>query len=139
MIELNFNDYPVPNEYHTPTIWIYPVADYVALEPNIQTTITNLQTLLASQGLDAADFGRVVIGGPMQGNAQYTDETPMSKFQHGVYLLRRRLVFWCPGNHSRPVLELEVQGVSHGCGLVGITPQDLHVGPFFSGIILFPH
>jgi hypothetical protein len=60
-------------------------------------------------------------------------------FQHGVYLFRRRLVFWCPGDHSRPVLELEVQGVGHGCGLVGITPQDLHVGPFLSGMILFPH
>lgn len=49
MIELNFNGYPVPNDYHTPTIWIYPVADYIALEPNTQTTITNLQTLLANQ------------------------------------------------------------------------------------------
>ena len=49
MIQLDLNGYPVPNEYHTPTIRIYPVADYIALEPNIQTTITTLQGLLASQ------------------------------------------------------------------------------------------
>ena len=48
-IQLDLNGYPVPNEYHNPTIRIYPVAGYVALEPNIQTTITNLQALLASQ------------------------------------------------------------------------------------------
>jgi hypothetical protein len=49
MIQLDLNGYPVPNDYHTPTIRIYPVADYIALEPNIQTTITTLQALLASQ------------------------------------------------------------------------------------------
>jgi len=49
MIELDFNGYPIPNEYHTPTIRIYPVADYVALEPNLQTTFDNLQALLVSQ------------------------------------------------------------------------------------------
>lgn len=48
---------------------------------------TSLKSLLASQGLAAADFGRVIMGGPMKGMAQYTDETPLSKFQHGVYLL----------------------------------------------------
>ena len=49
MIELTLQDYPVYNQYHDPIIHIYPVADYIALEPNIQTTLTSLQTLLASQ------------------------------------------------------------------------------------------
>ncbi|MBG0784447.1 MAG: hypothetical protein H0S79_05050 [Anaerolineaceae bacterium] len=49
MIELTLQDYPVYNQYHAPIIHIYPVADYIALEPNIQTTLTSLQTLLASQ------------------------------------------------------------------------------------------
>jgi len=49
MIELDLNGYPVANQYHTPTIRIYPVADYIALEATIQTTVTDLQALLASQ------------------------------------------------------------------------------------------
>lgn len=49
MIELTLQDYPVYNQYHDPVIHIYPVADYIALEPNISTTLANLQVLLASQ------------------------------------------------------------------------------------------
>ena len=49
MIQIDLNGYPVTNEYHTPTIRIYPVADYIALEPNLQNTISALQALLASQ------------------------------------------------------------------------------------------
>jgi hypothetical protein len=48
-IEIGLVGYPVPNEYHTPTVHIYPVADYIALEPNIQVTINDLQTLLTNQ------------------------------------------------------------------------------------------
>jgi hypothetical protein len=48
-IEISLVGYPVPNEYHTPTVHIYPVADYIALEPNIQITINDLQTLLTNQ------------------------------------------------------------------------------------------
>ncbi|HOX25336.1 MAG TPA: 4Fe-4S dicluster domain-containing protein [Candidatus Krumholzibacteria bacterium] len=48
-----------------------------------------VRQILASQGVDAAQFGRVVMGGPMMGHALYTDETPLSKFQHGVFLLGR--------------------------------------------------
>ncbi len=47
----------------------------------------SIRDLLASQGLKAADYARVIMGGPMQGTAQYTDETPLSKFQHGIYLV----------------------------------------------------
>ena len=49
MIELNLQDYPIFNQYHDPIIHIYPVAEYIALEPNINTTLTSLQALLASQ------------------------------------------------------------------------------------------
>ena len=49
---------------------------------------STIKTLLESQGLNADDFGRVVMGGPMRGMAQYSDETPLSKFQHGVYLMK---------------------------------------------------
>ena len=49
MIELTLQDYPVFNQYHDPIIHIYPVADYIALEPNINTTLTSLQALLTSQ------------------------------------------------------------------------------------------
>lgn len=48
-IELTLQGYPVYNQYHNPVIHIYPVADYIALDPNISTTLTNLQALLASQ------------------------------------------------------------------------------------------
>jgi len=47
----------------------------------------SIRDLLGSQGLKVADYARVVMGGPMQGTAQYTDETPLSKFQHGLYLV----------------------------------------------------
>jgi len=74
----------VPVVRKTVTISGGPLAQPVTVRTAVGTTT---KALLASQGLDAADFGRVVIGGPMKGYAQYTDETPLSKFQHGVYLL----------------------------------------------------
>lgn len=49
MIEIVLQQYPVMNAYHQPVIHIYPVADYIALEPNIQTTLESLQALLASK------------------------------------------------------------------------------------------
>jgi hypothetical protein len=49
MIELTLQDYPVANQYHDPVIHIYPVADYIALEPTINNTLTQLQALLTSQ------------------------------------------------------------------------------------------
>ena len=55
MIELTLQDYPVFNQYHDPIIHIYPVADYIALEPNIQTTLTELQALLTSQNPNPSD------------------------------------------------------------------------------------
>ena len=48
MIELTLKGYPVVNEYHDPIVHIYPVADFVALEPRIQTLVDDLGALLAS-------------------------------------------------------------------------------------------
>lgn len=47
-IEIILAGYPVENEYHDPIIRIYPVDDFVALEPRIQTLVTELEVLLAS-------------------------------------------------------------------------------------------
>jgi hypothetical protein len=49
MIEITLTGYPVVNQYHDPIIRIYPVADFVALEPRIQTLVDDLGALLASQ------------------------------------------------------------------------------------------
>ena len=48
MIEITLTGYPVINEYHDPIVRIYPVDDYLALEPRIQALVDDLQTLLAS-------------------------------------------------------------------------------------------
>ncbi|MCB2214136.1 hypothetical protein KQH50_01950 [bacterium] len=48
-IQIELTGYPISNEYHQPQVHIYPVADYVALEPDIQLTVNDLQTLLAGQ------------------------------------------------------------------------------------------
>jgi len=50
---------------------------------------TTLRDLLASQGLEMPEGGRLILGGPMKGEAQYSDESPLCKFCHGVYLLDR--------------------------------------------------
>lgn len=48
---------------------------------------TRLRDLLANRGLSLPEGGRLIAGGPMHGTAQYTDETPLTKLQHGVYLM----------------------------------------------------
>ncbi len=48
---------------------------------------TRIRDILASQGLDAPEGGRILVGGPMMGSAQYTDETPLTKLEHGIYLM----------------------------------------------------
>jgi Na+-translocating ferredoxin:NAD+ oxidoreductase subunit C len=50
---------------------------------------TMVSALLASQGLETPPGGRVIMGGPMKGMAQYADTTPLSKFVHGIYLLSK--------------------------------------------------
>lgn len=50
---------------------------------------TTVGDILASQGLEIGDYDRVIMGGPMMGMTIFDAETPLSKFQHGIYLLRR--------------------------------------------------
>ncbi len=49
MIEISLGGYPVVNQYHEPQVFIYPINDYIALDSNIATTLSSLQTLLATQ------------------------------------------------------------------------------------------
>jgi hypothetical protein len=56
MIEITLTGYPVVNEYHDPIVRIYPVADFVALEPRIQTLVDDLSTLLASGATNPASI-----------------------------------------------------------------------------------
>ena len=48
MIEFTLTGYPIDNQYHDPIVRIYPVDDFVALEPQIQTLVDDLQALLTS-------------------------------------------------------------------------------------------
>jgi hypothetical protein len=48
-IEIGLTGYPINNEYHQPQVHIYPVADYINLDPDIQITLNDLQALLVSQ------------------------------------------------------------------------------------------
>ena len=51
---------------------------------------TSIGDLLASQNLVVEDGDRVIMGGPMTGTAQFTLETPLSKFQAGVHVIKAR-------------------------------------------------
>ncbi len=51
---------------------------------------TSLGDLLASQGLAVEDGDRVIMGGPMAGTAQFSLETPLSKFQAGIHVLKAK-------------------------------------------------
>lgn len=48
---------------------------------------TSARRLMESQGLEVPQGGRVVMGGPMRGMSQFTADTPLSKFENGIYLL----------------------------------------------------
>lgn len=61
MIEINLAGYPIDNQYHDPKVLIYPVADFVALEPRIQSMVDELQTLLASGATNPANIPFVPI------------------------------------------------------------------------------
>ena len=51
---------------------------------------TAIGDLLASQGLVVEEGDRVIMGGPLSGTAQFTLETPLSKFQAGIHVLKAR-------------------------------------------------
>ena len=47
---------------------------------------TSLGHILASQGLDISDYSRPLVGGPMMGVAQFTDQTPITYF-NSIHLI----------------------------------------------------
>lgn len=49
---------------------------------------SSINYVLAACGLDNEESGRVLAGGPMQGMAIFTEDTPLDKFQNGIHLLR---------------------------------------------------
>lgn len=76
MIELNFTGYPVHNEYHQPRIQIYPIADYVALEPNLAESFDFLKTMLDTEDANPGGIPFVPIFNAaqmMQGQIRYLD------------------------------------------------------------------
>lgn len=76
MIEIALQQYPVINAYHQPVIHIYPVADYIALEPDIQTTLDSLQVLLAGKDPSPESIPflpRFNAAQMMQGQVRYLD------------------------------------------------------------------
>jgi len=60
-IEITLTGYPVANEYHDPIIRIYPVDDFVTLEPQIETMVNELQALLASGATNPSSIPFVPI------------------------------------------------------------------------------
>jgi electron transport complex protein RnfC len=60
---------------------------------NIDTAVTvrfplgsSIKHILDSQGLKVSDYTRPVVGGPMMGVAQYSDQTPLT-YNNGLYLI----------------------------------------------------
>lgn len=47
---------------------------------------SSLKHILGSQGLDISSYTRPVVGGPMMGIAQYSDQTPVT-YNNGIYLI----------------------------------------------------
>ncbi|MEE4164837.1 MAG: 4Fe-4S dicluster domain-containing protein [Desulfocapsaceae bacterium] len=47
---------------------------------------SSLRHILASQGLKISDYTRPVVGGPMKGVAQFTDQTPLT-YYNGIHLI----------------------------------------------------
>lgn len=48
-IRFSFTGYPLSGTFHEPHIYIYPVADFEAINPNVTQTVANLQQLLAQR------------------------------------------------------------------------------------------
>lgn len=65
---------------------------------------TTIRWVMESLELSRPDGGRVVVGGPMKGIAQYNDLTPLTKSSHGIFLV------------SKDELPLEVNMTCFNCG-----------------------
>jgi electron transport complex protein RnfC len=53
---------------------------------------TTIRTILHDLGLDNVPYSRLLVGGPMKGAAQFTDDIPITKSGHGVYLVSEEKV-----------------------------------------------
>ena len=77
---------------------------------------TSIRTVLESQGFTDEVYARLLVGGPMKGIAQYSDETPLTKSCHGLYLM------------SQDALPVEVNLTCINCGrCVRACPVNLQV------------
>jgi putative hemolysin len=48
-VECTFNGYILSNTFHEPRFYVYPIADFVAVAPSVETTVTNMEQLLAAR------------------------------------------------------------------------------------------
>jgi hypothetical protein len=55
-IDAELVNYVRPDTFHQPSVVVYPVADYEAVNPDVGQVITNLQSLLADQPAEPADI-----------------------------------------------------------------------------------
>ena len=79
--EYVFNNWNLPGGFHNPTIWVYSVADFSAVNPTIGDRLSALQAALAAQspdgaGLEVASFFNA--GQFFQSNVRYLE------FQNGT-------------------------------------------------------
>ena len=67
------------------------VAGYGLAQPvTVQVPIgTRIRDVVFGLGLDPETVARIVVGGPMKGHAQFTLDTPLTKFDHGLFLMGR--------------------------------------------------
>ncbi|MGD9486411.1 MAG: 4Fe-4S dicluster domain-containing protein [Calditrichaceae bacterium] len=49
---------------------------------------TTLRHVMKYLHLNAQNYSRILVGGPMKGIAMYTDLTPLTKTSHGMYLMK---------------------------------------------------
>ncbi len=95
-----FNDYRVANSFHKPVINIYPVDEYIALIPDVETRITDLKTLLANPVEEplSIPFLPYWNAGPL-----FTTRVEYLDFQNGSgvrYLTQYGQSFWPINNYD---------------------------------------
>jgi len=50
---------------------------------------TPIRTILENRGIEKHPYARILVGGAMKGNAQFSDQTPITKSSHGLFLMDR--------------------------------------------------
>lgn len=75
MIEVTFIGYPVDNLYHDPQVFVYPIDDFVALDPLVQGAVDELIILLETQ-------------------PQYTDGIPHFPIYNAAQMMRAKITYF---------------------------------------------